>query len=192
MTDKKRDGMVARMEGKIKGDPHRDRLHLVCQGMLLGFDKFVVHDLSIPDPYNITSLVKLACSIVSGEEVKPKAVNCVTTSHQFNPLTLNDVATMAKLYGQDDAEDFYLAVKAISRDSSSIMELELSNDWVYRHEWFFGRGDWYEFRTGKREEANQAVHGGLKRATIEHLLDLTQTFAPFVGLTNGSCKCESA
>jgi len=170
-----------------KAYKQRDYLTVVAQAIALQFTQPKVYDLSIPDAYNVKSLFKISCDVLSGKKINKKDVNCISTSHQFNPLTQDDLKLMKKNYG-NCAEDIWLTQYQQYRDSTSVMQDVLHHDDIFRHEWFYGAGDWYEFRTGLREKLTNEIK--LKKELQEAIRDFCGKFQPYIGITNSAATID--
>lgn len=144
----------------------------------------IVYDLSIPDAYNVESLIKISCRILKGEKVNKKKVNCIST---MDRLWMEDLELLTKTYGPC-GEDIFLIHFEEDRQSRSVMFDALYEQETFRHEWFLGHGDMFEFRTGEREKLTKELKLDKDLKTAIH--DICNKFQPYIGLTNSPAKCE--
>ncbi len=159
-----------------------------CEALLLQFKKPIVYDLSIPSAYNICSLVVIAGKIMSGEEINPAEVNCITTSHSYWENRLKE-EYFSKL--SPKVSKGLMKVLDEPRDDSSLLEKYLGwTSSIFGHEWHHGKGDWYRFREGKREETEKKVRAYFSDSELADFDKIGNLFQPYIGLTSSECRLK--
>ena len=157
-----------------------------CGALLLQFKRPIVYYLSIPDAYDICSLVVIAGKIMNGEEINPADVNCITTSRSNweNKLKEEYFSKLAPRVSSG-----LIKVLDEPRDELSLLEKHL--DWtssIFGYEWHRSKGDWYRFREGKREQVEKEVLAYFSELELADFDKIGSLFQPYIGLTNSPCK----
>lgn len=167
----------------------RENLQKYCDALLLQFTEPKVYDLSMPCGGNIYDLVKLSTKILSGENVEKEKVNCMTYKEN---LHLKDLKIVLK--DKNLSENILLCLYLPNNHYTihhSILEEYLNHRDVFRKEWFHGKGEWYEFRTGEREKCEQRVLENLASEEFAKIQKIGNAFQPFIGLTDSPAKFDT-
>jgi hypothetical protein len=165
-----------------------DLEHQTCGAILLQFREPKFYDLTIPDAYNIYSLVVIAGKIMCGEKVNLENVNCITTCHDLDiaPLREEYLFTLSPRVSKGL---FNILKESRTEHSPLTLYMNEMNDSI-AHEWHFGHGDWYRFREGKREKIEKEIlsyFNNLELVDFNHIGEIIQ---PYIGLTNSPAKCK--
>jgi hypothetical protein len=165
-----------------------DREHAYCDALLLEFKELKVYDLSIPSAYDIYSLVNLSFRVLSGEKILPSEVNCLTTSHDFSQSRIF-LRNLESVLNENKLASCLYNSLTEHKDESSLLSWYLSNfNSRFSSEWFPGKGDWYKFRTGEREKAENRVSKYIPALHIKKINIIGDKFQEYIGLTNSPCK----
>lgn len=159
----------------------------ICDALLLQFKEPKVRDLTIPDEYNVYSLVVIAGKILDGQKVNPKEVNCGSTGHDYSFL---EKEYFSKLLPKV-SNGLFSILKIESKGEKSHLYYYLGNDYIFGCEWFFGAGDWYRFRDGQRGKAEQRVEDYFSKKEIGDFNEVGRIIQPYIGLTNSACKIKN-
>ncbi|MFZ1970943.1 MAG: hypothetical protein WAU65_02060 [Candidatus Nanoarchaeia archaeon] len=158
--------------------------HQTCGALLLQFKEPKVYDLTIPDDYEIYSLVVIAGKILNGEKVDPTEVNCTTTRHHNHPLREEYFSNITKKVSKG-----LMSVLDESKEKNSSMYYYLkymSN--TLGHEFHIGNGDWFRFREGKRKCIEEEVRSYFSSLELCHFEKIGSLFRPYIGLTDSLPK----
>jgi hypothetical protein len=163
------------------------KLHPYAISLLLSFSSPQVYDLSIPCAYQINRLVQISLYNQNGEEIKPENVNSTSTGSNCD-FEIVELEEFEQQFGKGDFSENMFLTMLSTRRQTSILEMYVSmHREHFRHEWFCGHGDWYEFRTGKRETFAKHVENELPKEHIENIKLIGNGFQDFIPRIHGGC-----
>jgi len=157
-----------------------------CDALLLQFKEPKIYDLTIPDGYNIYSLVVIAGKIMNRKKVNPKEVNCISTNHSHCPLKKEYLSKLSKRVSEGISQ-----VLRESRNEYSLLYIYLCQQEIFANEWFFGHGTWHRFRDGEREKAEQRTKNYFNEKELSEFDKIGEIIQPYIGITNSAAKVKS-
>ncbi len=183
---------VVKTQENWKEEYERD--YIYCDALLIQFRIPKVFDLRIPDPEDISSLVDLGIKKMLGRRVNPLEVNCLSTSNQEYSITkfnriekaLNDQELSERIFKMI-REEGTCEINFKNKSQKSIKNY-LNHQRIFRMEWIFGHGTWYNYREGEKEKAELRVKRYIPLEHVRKINLLGESFQEYIGLTSRPCE----
>jgi len=150
-----------------------------CGALLLQFREPKVYDLAIPCAYHIKALVAISGRIMKGEEINPLDVDCITSNPERNNLQRLKKEYFSEISPR--VSEGLMKILEDSREEDSFLSFYMGNSpETLAHEWHMGKGDWYRFREGKREEITEEVLKYFNSSEFADFYKIKVLFRPYI------------
>lgn len=140
-----------------------------CDAILVRLNKNVIYDYPIPSPHDLGQFLESATRQVCGEK-PPKYID------NGGYISKDNLKDKRKI--RPRVLDGLIRVVNCSRDENSKLHNRLfSNNWMFGHEWFFMKGDFFRWRPGEKEEAMEGVEQYFTKselACFDKIMDLVK------------------
>jgi len=160
-----------------------------CGGLLLQFKRPIVYDLTIPDAFHIKNLVAISGRLISGEEINPESVTCITSNPHYV-----DSQRLKKEYLSSFSPRISEGLMKIlydSREEDSFLARYMRyKDHILANEWHIGKGTWYRFREGKREQVEKEVRAYFNELELTDFEKVGSLFQPYIERVGAPHKCN--
>jgi hypothetical protein len=158
--------------------------------LLLQFKNPVIYDLSIPDPYEVGYLIAISNRIMNGEEINPESVTCVTSNPKYNHKQYLKKDSLSKVSPR--VSEGLLGILKDSREEYSFLcDYMLSNPQLFSNNFFHGKGTWFRFRDGMREQTEKEVMEYFNQEEFSDFEKIGNLFQPYIERVGASHPCKS-
>ena len=158
--------------------------------LLLQFKKPLIYDLSIPDSYEVGYLVAISNRIMNGEEINPESVTCVTSNPKYNHKQYLKEDSLSKISPRV-SEGLLRILKDSREEDSFLCDYMYSNQHLFSNDFFYGKGTWFRFRYGMREQTEKEVMEYFNQEEFADFEKIGNLFQPYIERVGASHTCKS-
>lgn len=166
-----------------------DFLTNTSNALLLQFKKPLILDLSIPEPYEVGYLVAISNRIMNGEEINPESVTCRTSNLKYNSKQYLKKDSLSKISPR--VSEGLLGILKDSRDEDSFLcNHMLLNQHLFSSDFFYGKGNWFRFRDGMREQTETEVRRYFNQEELSDFEKIGELFQPYIERVGAFHPCK--